>query len=327
MPLEVIYLDNSTLSTFQTCQEKARIRYRDHWAPRRERLALSGGAAWHRAMEVYVSVRDARTIPYPDQPTDPLHQAKLAFIGYLQEINSGMPIGIDEILNEKRSVERYCNLLAAYDSLYRNEPFEIVVGPTGKPYTELGFALSLADWNGRPVHYVGKIDAIKRSKIDGRYYIFEYKTTTLGLGSYLTHTRPNHQITGYILAARELLSLDIAGCYWDCAYVSDRQPNPKKGNWMGLGIDIEKDFGRAFTDRSSTDFDEFRFDITDAAFDFLSHKDSGRVRWRRNTTACNMYGGCEYKELCASNCNPDLLKSNFVQDEWKPYEELKKEVS
>lgn len=304
--VDPIYVDYSIFSTLLTCEEKARLSYVEHLRSIDEPLSLGFGSAFHAGVESYWR-------------TGTVQDARAGFLTEIKRRGTALPISMDA--DEKRSVERGIYLLECYIEKYQGETYEVMRRPDdGKPYVELGFAVHFMDWKDQPVHYVGKIDSVKRSLVDGRVRNFELKTTSLGLSRYLEQVRPNHQVTGYYLGAKSL-GLDPAGTIWDCVYISDRKPDPKKGGWMTFGIDSEKDFGRRETRRSEVDVDEFLTDLRYATTRFLSLRDSKLRRWTRNApAACYMYGGCQYLEVCATNLNENIIRSKFKVEKWAPWE-------
>lgn len=306
--LHPIYIDYSIMSTLMTCEEKARLAYVQHLRPHDEPPSLSFGSAFHAGVDSWHRTRN-------------LQESRAGFLDEVKRRGTVLPLSMDA--DEKRSIERGLYLLECYVEKYESETFEVLRrADDGKPYVEVGFAVHIMDWRGHPVLYVGKIDAIKRSLVDGRVRLFELKTTARGLQWYLDQVRPNHQITGYYLGAKAL-GLDPAGCVWDCVYISDRKPDPRKGGWMTFGIDIEKDFGRRETRRSEVDLNEFLTDIRYAATRFLSLRESSLTRWSRNApSACYMYGGCQYLEVCSTNLNENVIRSKFKTEVWAPWEGL-----
>lgn len=316
----VIYVDHSMLSTWRVCKEKARLAHTLHLSPKEESAPLSFGSAIHEAIAAY---RRAPATPTVNTTTGEilptkLEAAKLRFVSYLKSIGSALPINIED--DERRSIERGIGLLEAYHEKWKDELFEEHTRPTGEPYVEIGFSVFVTTWNSIPVMYVGRLDAIRRNRLDGRLYNWEFKTTTLGLPNFVKHVRPNHQITGYHLATRELLKVDVAGTVWDCMFVSSRKPDASKGTWMAKGIDIDKDFSRTETRRSSTDIDEFLYDLINDIRDYLTYRDSDLKRWPRSApTACFMYGGCHFLRVCETNTNPQIIENFYEKKPWEPW--------
>lgn len=307
MTTDVIYVDHSTLSTVATCEEKGRLAYGEHLRPLGTGKPLIFGSAFHAAVAaIYIGGPDVRA------------RAHAAFLAEVKKAGPDtLPLSADS--EEKRSVERGLYLIDAYIEKWapQDATWENVYRPdTGEPYIEMGFAVFLMNWNATPVMYVGKIDRIRRNRVDGQLYNWETKTTGSSIYYYLEQTRPNHQLTGYNWAAQEMLNLKIAGTIWDVIHVSSRKIGGKFPN----GIDIEKDFGRVETRRSATDIEEFLIDLRSITTRYLTLKESSVKRWHRNApAACYMYGGCHYKDICNSNLNPSIIANNYKVERWEPW--------
>lgn len=303
-----IYIDYSIFSTFQTCEEKCRLSYVRHLRPHEEAPALGFGSAFHAGIEQWLRTRD-------------IQEARAGFLAEVRRRGTLLPLSMES--DEKRSIERGIYLLDAYVEKWGNEPYEILRRPdNGQPYVEVGFAIHIMDWRDRPVYLVGKLDSLKKSLMDGRIRIFESKTTSRGLQWYLDQVRPNHQITGYYLGA-SALGIEPAGCVWDCVFVSDRKPDARKGGWMNYGIDIEKDFGRRETKRSEVDLEEYLADLRHVTSRYLLMQESNLKRWPRNApTACFMFGGCQFIEVCSTNANENVIRTHFKVEVWAPWEGL-----
>lgn len=317
---DLIYVDHSTLSTFATCNEKGRLGYVEHYRPIQEAPPLVFGGAFHAAVAAYyISTTNGLSIE------DAKQEARLAFLNDIKEKGpTSLPISADS--DERRSVERGIYLIEAYIDKWRASDinWEDVLRPdTREPYIEIGFAVYFMEWHGRPVVYVGKIDRIRRSRVDGNRYIWETKTTSSNVSHFINQIRPNHQLTGYKWACQQLMDMDIAGMIYDAIYVSDR----KVGGKFPLGIDSEKDFARVETRRSTTDVDEFLFDLKLITRQFLSLKDINYPRWYRNApAACFMYGGCHFREACSSNLNPSIMRNKYKIERWEPWKDVKEVV-
>lgn len=311
---EVIYVDHSILSTFSTCHEKGRLSYVEHLQPRGGRPPLVFGIAFHAAVAAYYT-----SLSTKKEPIDVSRKkAHAAFLAEVRKAGPGvLPVSADS--EEKRSVERGLYLLDAYIDKWAKQDllWEDVLRPdNGEPYIEMGFAVYFMDWKGVPVVCVGKIDRIRRYRVDNQLYNWETKTTGSGVRNYVEQIRPNHQITTYKWAAQEFLNLNIAGTLFDVIHISDRKVDGKFPN----GIDIDKDFARVETRRSPTDVKEFLYDLREATTEFLTLRDSGKARWHRNApSACFMYGGCHFRDACNSNLNPRILEDKYKIERWEPW--------
>jgi hypothetical protein len=316
---DIIFVDHSMHSTFATCEEKARLSYVEHRRPKNIPPPLVFGSAFHAGVaRLYIATSEGHG--------DPIGQAELAFIQEArQRGGASLPISGDS--SERRSVERGLNLLRAYAQRWKKNDalWEDIKNPVDESYyIEIGFAVYLMDWKGRPVVYVGKIDRIRRNRVERNLWGWETKTTTSSVGAYTNQIRPNHQLTAYKWGASELLGFDLAGMILDVTFVSDR----KIGGKFPDGIDIEKDFGRVETRRSRTDIEEFLYDLNLFVVDFLSRRDSGMRRWHRNApAACFMYGGCHYRRACETNLNPAILNNDYIIERWEPWKGIVESAS
>lgn len=318
----VIFVDHSIHSTFSTCEEKGRLGYIEHKVPIDESPPLVFGSAFHAAVASLYSNVD---LPLEEA----IVIAQKAFIDERQTKPGALPM-VSTAGTNRRSVERGYYLVKYYAERWRSQDVQwkditYTDKKTGevKPYVEIGFSIYFMDWRcpvcGQliPVVYVGKMDRLRHYRVDNNAYVWETKTTARGLGAFMEQVRPNHQLTGYKWAAKELLGLDVKGVWFDAIFVSDR----KVGGKFEHGIDIEKDFARLETRRSATDIAEFLYDLKLFTERYLARRDSGLRRWHRNApAACYMYGGCHYREACNSNLNEAIMRNKYKFHEWHPWE-------
>ena len=141
MTTDIIYLNYSTLSTFNTCREKARLSYIEHLAPIAEIPPLAFGSAFHEGIAEFY-----RTLPFKSRD-ESLQHAKRGFINELKKRDSHLPLALES--EERRSIERGIALIEAYVERWKGESYEAVLRPdTNEPYVEIGFSVYLMEWNG-----------------------------------------------------------------------------------------------------------------------------------------------------------------------------------
>jgi hypothetical protein len=308
VPEEAIYIDNSLLfGSLSICEERARLSRIRSLKPRVQNLALDFGSAIHAGIAAL------------GNNNNDIEKAHSEFILTLQKQATIMPIDIMDA--EKHSVERGLNLISAYQERWKGDFYETLKSDDGKPFTEVRFRIYLFDWHGVPVIFCGLVDRVAVSLISQRIVNIETKTSGTALSQHALQVRPNHQITGYIVAIRELLGLDVSETLWDAIFKSNRKPDPKGGLWGSKGIDIQKDFLRTSTSRSERDIKEWHFDVREAAVKFLKLRDSNKERWTRtnNPMACHIYGGCAFQRICATNLDEAVIKSDFIVQPWQPW--------
>jgi hypothetical protein len=298
----------SRLSTFRDCHEKDRLRYVELLVPKQKETKRSFGTAFHAAVETYYN-------------TESIEESERAFVKIAKE--SDMPVNMDE--DDARTQERGIALFHAWLEKWQHEPFKLVRGPDGKPYTEKRFSIHLFDYRGHPVLYSGTIDYI--TEAGGRIYIPDVKTTRRSLSSFQKSMRPNHALTGYYVGAKTILGDRVFAVGYDAIFISERKPNPKKGGWWAFGIDIEKDFMRSFTTRSQTDVDVWYDLVCEDTMDLIRCMESGREPWSMNApTACWRYGRCEYLDICFHNRDKIVIESGYTRSEWHTITDTKTET-
>lgn len=324
MPQEKpLFIDFSIASTYNCCNEKARLAYQLHLAPKVIERPLAYGHAIHSGIHA-AYLAQAAGLSFEAK----CDAAVTAFLEDVKRQGADLPISIED--TEPRSLERGENIIRAYLTRWKDEQLVPLKGANGEPYVEIGFSVYLFDFKGVPVFVVGRIDRIMESLIDGSLHVTDTKTSTGSTWNIQQSVRPNHQATIYFSSAQELLGREITSVVFDAIYISDRQPNTKKGGWFQFGVDIDKDFGRFPTMRTEVDIEEAMLDLKETAeryFQGIEDIASGkRKRWNRNApAACTMYGGCKFKEVCSTNCNPQIIEANFDVRPWEPFPGLVKE--
>lgn len=353
-----IYIDYSTRSRFQACKEKERLGGLLGYRIKQSQPSLDFGHAIHAGWEAYYDAlaggwhdsehkwhtfeEEAKPDPFWDgkpelaytDKTTPTERAQAAFLRDLGHSEAQLPVNIES--EERRSLERGLYLLEAYIYRWRNEPYENIL-INGEPQTEVGFRYYITTYQDYEVWYVGYIDRLMRNIITKRGVVFEGKTTTQGLTTFVQQCKPNHQVTGYFPAAQTLLyeSLDtetphITECVWDCIFISDRLPNMKKGltdRWWAYGIDIDKDFARQITTRSTNDISEFKIELEEDVQEYCKWLLSGKSRWPRTAPgACHAFGGCQFRNRCSMNLDQEqeeqFMNSLYRKERWEPWRKI-----
>jgi len=343
-----IYIDHSTRATFQACKDKARLSnvLGHHLIDRSVSIPLDFGHAFHAGVAAYYDCLAGGFFDSDgnwhkhiiNSRPSPTRIAQAAFMQDIKNQGSNLPIAIEG--SEARSLERGVMLIEAYIERWKNEPYENILDRQGRPLTEIYFEISIARWGDWDIYYCGTIDRIMMHILTHRPRIFETKTTTIGLtsksdrgGGFIEQRKPNHQVTGYFKIAWALMLKEfpdlpeIRDAVWDCIFISKRQPDTSKSLkqrfWM-WGIDIESDFARQDTARSKTDVTEFLIDLEADAVDFAKWLMSGAQHWpKAGGFTCHVFGGCAFRNYCATNDAPEILSTFFEVKPWNPRKKLR----
>lgn len=279
----------SRLKTFQVCPMKESLRYREKLAPIKTRSALAFGTAIHKGLETR-SIEEALDVLDGIYPKDQEEQ--------------------DELDLARCSIQALLtNYFERYPAFEEHEPEKLFKMPMK---TQRGSSTSM--------DIAGKIDDL--AKIDGRYWIVEYKTASRLDSSYFDRLYVDSQITMYMYAMTRL-GYDVAGVI----YRVIRKPALRrmKNETIKAFLDrITEDIAKRpefyFEERqlyrSKDDLKQFERDLyLQARLSNTLHKSGCSFQY---STACSMYGACEYLPLCMNENGADAL---FEYRE--PNEELK----
>ena len=298
--------DNSALNVYMACPRKFLYNHELCIGKRQESAAITVGSAVHEFMSAMWKGKD-------------FDECLLAMVGYFDN-DEAYPIDprIDQETIGKRggqmySIEWLISLMDIYFHRYQliAEPFEILKDSDGDPYVEEGFAIDMEDGI-----FTGKIDAIVRDRNTGRLWVVDHKTTRLTLGDRFTmQFRPNNQLTGYMLAIRELFGEMPEGCIVNAIRV---------GQLKTLTVEqaYQKMFLRIRTYRTSGDLDSRIHQIRATMRDINALRAEGPNAYYQNApTACNYYGGCGYKAMCMTS-DADVMdavvQTGFKFRDWSP---------
>lgn len=275
--------DFTTIDVFQTCRKKMEFWGIRHLMPKTKSPALRFGGAIHEALDVY----------YDGKPLDNVLQK---FKESYNEVEG----------EELRTVENGIKLLTWYSTIYKDDVVKILLRP------ESAFAFDLGDFL-----YAGKIDLVV--EWGGEMWIMEHKTTTRLGASYADQFQLDKQITGYIVAAEQHMKRECAGCIlnvlepWnDVQRVSSRTKAP------------EQHFMRFPITRSKELKERFLLNISRIVRDIEWCRSNNEWMEAEKKEVCTYYNRkCQYFDICRFGENEQLIKNDYMVEEWNP---LKRKV-
>jgi hypothetical protein len=311
-----VEINSSSLSVIQECLRKAQYSLLEKWKSETESPATVFGSAVHKAMEIFYSApaeeREmipleeleiiAATRPERDWSKEPLLSHAVYEFAKRAEILSVLPD------TDKRSLVNGAWILHHYFKSYLNDPYVIYEDASG-PFIEREMTFRIYEDDSLIIDYFGTVDAVKVHRDTGHTIGVDYKTTSSlmgygGSGNYFEKEKPNSQYTGYLLALREAYKLDLTDF---CVDIIEVKARPKTARGSGPS------FPRQITSRNEDDFEEFRETVVKSVRDYLAAIES--KSWPIGpVSACNLWGGCTYKQVCAS---PKSLRENILTAKFK----------
>lgn len=307
----LVKINTSSLSIIQSCLREA------HYALDRElrsegSSALNFGSAIHKALEVWYSADlKERSIPKGH-----IQAGKLVALGHYSDLDMSLPffqaikafgdMGRDfELLemDDARSLESGGVVLAFHFNKYRDDGLTVISDEQG-PIIERTMRYTIYEDAELEIEYHGTLDVALENKQLRTQIICDHKTSSRLGNSFFNRLKPNHQYTGYLLAAKKCLNLDT-----DQFMVNALGVYPKStttGEYPRQCI-------RQITDRREHDYQDFKDAIVYETKRYLKAKELNK--WPQSAPdPCVKWGGCDYQKLCEID---PKLRENVIRANWK----------
>lgn len=283
-------VDSTMLATLKACPQKFAYEYLGHWRPKQPSVHLHAGAAFAKGLEV----------------------TRRSFYEIGARADDAVAIGLKALLEAyghfecpshiAKTAER---MAGAFEFYWSNYPLDHDTAPITLPGGKMGIEFSFAHplpilhpETNNPLIYAGRMDCIL-SYAGGTYIVDEKTTSSLG-PSWSKQWDLRAQFTGYAWGCRE------AGVRVDGAIV------------RGVSILKEKyDTQQAITYRPEWQIDRWFNELQY----WLNHAiELWRVGfWPHSLDSeCTAYGGCPFREVCASQDEAPWLEARFSKRKWNP---------
>lgn len=313
--------DSTSLGYLKTCPRLYQYHMLEGWVPKDESVHLRFGGEYHAAIQDYENLR-AEGCDFDDAIRETVRRL-------LVRIHDFDPDPTTKAGNYKNP-RTLLQLVVDYLDEYKNDPCETYILENGKPGVELSFRFELdwgpqaqyrevheRDWDQaeadeehnkavQPYLLCGHLDRVVT--FADNLFVLDHKTTTTTPGDYyFAGFSPNNQMTLYTFAGQVVLDTPIRGVIVEAAQIMLDKPNR---------------FVRSPAYRNDEVIDEWLNDLeyhlnaaeAYAAADY----------WPQNDTACGMYGGCRFREVCSKSpaVREKFLKADFIQlpedQRWNP---------
>ncbi len=301
----IVEMNFSSLAIIQECLRKAKYRLIDELSNEDDSEAQIFGKAIHKALEHWYMLPEEYR-----QLTDSELKTVDSVIGGL--IPEGpYPTALDSIFefvktaeplrflgdDDKRSMANGIKILKAYFKHYANDGMEVLRDSDGQPMVEKQVEGVLYDTPELKIIFHGQIDLVLRNKITGQVHISDHKTTASLGKDFYNRISPNHQYTGYVWAANNLLGI-------------------KTDSFIVNGIQVAKtksEFARQVTTITEDDYSEMLMAYVEAA-KRLIHAETHMRYPMTSPNPCAAYGGCQYLDICQA---PLVLRTNIIQAKYE----------
>lgn len=287
-------VDNTVRSHYRTCGEFFRRRTIQGWDTATPSIHLHAGGAFAHGLE---KARRA----FHEQGLDEAHALRDGLAALIQFYG---PIQAPVTKTGDKSLE---NVIRAYDSYFKTyplatDPIRPFKTSSGRYMIEFTFSIPTGIMHpvtGNPILYGGRSDMI--GELNGALFVTDEKTASQLGEQWSNNWELDSQFTGYVAAAK-MYGYPVAG-----ALV------------RGVGLLKSKiSHAECLVYRSDWEierwWDQLHRDLARMVSDWKANK----YDYALDKSACNAYGGCQYRMLCSS-LNPDQwLPIHFRQNRWNP---------
>lgn len=317
----VFSINFSSLDVINTCGRKAYYQLACGWKSKDESAPLVFGSSIHKALEVWYSARpEARILPKSkandkgaiaanaglelldggenedgtkrkDFLADFRDNPEGIFAACMFEFGKSMRPLANLDAGDIRSVPSGVKILNNYFKSFKDDGLEVIVDAHG-PLVERQMRAVMYEDDKIKIIFHGTCDLGVINPQSGKPVIMDHKTARSVGTDFFNRIKPNHQYTGYIWLAREVLGLDVR-------------------TFCVNGLQTAKtvhNVARQFTDRSDEDIAELKMAVIEACKRYKDWSDAGL--WPMNSPQpCTMYGGCSFRRVCEV---PQALRENIL---------------
>lgn len=290
-----IAVDSTGLGEFKTCPRKYYYSQVLGYLPREGQVHLVFGQLLHRAREIYDHQR-AQGATH-DQALDATLQDAL-------RATWNRALARPWISNDP--IKNRATLLRAivwYLDQFEHDSFQTLILANGKPAVELSFAFDSGykAISGEEILLCGHMDRLVEN--NGETYVADIKTTKYALDpKFFDSFTPDNQFSLYVLASKVAFAKPASGLILDAIQV---------------GVNFVR-CQRAPIPRSRAAIDEW-FQGLGFWLGQMSEC-ATKGQWPMNDKACNLYGGCRFRPVCARppGAREEWLRVDYEKRNWDP---------
>lgn len=318
-------LDNTIVSSWETCPAKAFLAHFLHLSPRGPRVHLDAGAVYASGLEAYRKAYYSETSPmHMDFEASRAHGLKVMIKEW------GYDETVDAVFStSKKEFHRVCELYVKYFNKFGHKTDEVVpVMFAGEPAVEKSFTLELDIKHpdtGDPILYHGRFDML--AEYNGGIFVFDDKTCSQLGATWGQQWDFRSQFTGYVFGAKTFGLTILGAIVRGACFYTDRV-----------------DYMQSMTRRHQWELDKWWEDLHVAVhnmveyYKFLKEKEANGqpnahaigllpIVPQRGvfSGACNAYSGCEFQMLCKAQ-RPERWIGEYQIRIWDPTNPKQEEV-
>lgn len=269
------------------------------YTPKAESPHLKFGILFHAALERLDHVKVTR--PLTDADLAQTLRRAMEDAGSRDEEGNFKPWSSE---HDKKNLESLVRAIIWYFDEYRNDAYSVIQLASGAAAVELSFRFDIGlKHAGESLLYCGHLDSL--GTYAGNVYGLDRKSTGGALTqSFFSGFNPSVQITGYNIASKLVYNTASKGVIIDA---------------MQVGAGFVR-FGRSIVSVTEGQMEEWLVGTTYTMQESMKWLD--QKFWPMNESACNMYLGCTFRDICSKDpaVREMFLNANFVTRVWDPLE-------
>lgn len=285
--------DSVSLNALKKCPRYYRFTILEGWTQKITSPPLIWGISYHKCLETWHKLLALQV----DKQTALERVTRLA--GLLGEtITPG---------DTSRTKESLLRSVIWYITQFENDRAETTIQKNGVPAVEYSFQIPLFDLDGQEIYLCGHLDRVATFNDD--LYITDLKSTKHALDQNFSRSfKPNLQIAGYVTAGHIMA---------ETTHAIPSKPAGAIIDAVQIGVNFSR-FQRFIIQFTESEIEEYILDFE--SWVKLAKKLSDDNYWPANETACSMYGGCQFRDICCRppHERPRMLEANFRRQTWDP---------
>lgn len=297
LPTLQLGIDSTSLGAFKVCPRYYQLSILEGWQPRSESVHLTFGLLVHRAREVYDHARSDGL-----DHDEALDRAMDDALRATWNAELSRPWISDHKVKNRLSLLR--TIVWYLDAFGRDDPIQTLQLANGRPAVELSFRFDSGFRSistDEPFLLCGHLDRV--GELGNENYVIDIKTTSSEPGgNWIAKFSPGNQFSLYALAAKVAFGFPVRGVIVD---------------GIQVGVTFSR-FNRGPVPRS----DEFLSEWLKDTGVWLRGMEACAIEgyWPMNDKSCDMYGGCQFREICARSpiSRDKWLAAEFTKRVWDP---------
>lgn len=289
--------DSTSLSWFKDCARYYRFAMIDGWTTRSKGIHLYFGGMYAAALERYAHSRAKGD----DHSTATLAMVKWAMNATGTRDDDGTWTAWDSADPIKNRHTLIRSLIWNVEDRL-SSTFSTLILSNGKPAVELSFNFPAYGIDGETIHLAGHMDEVVTTA-DGATFVRDDKTSKSALtAQYFKQYTPNNQMSLYSIAAKVVFDVPAQGVLIRAAQI---------------GVNFTR-FATSQAPRPAAVLDEWFADTE--RWIKLAKSYAEENHWPQNDRACDRFGGCPYRSVCAVSPShrQAWLEQDFVRSHWNP---------